>query len=78
MHQLLSMAARLSDAELLRRVVVLAGREREATVELVGHLAELDARRLHLAQGYGSLFAYCTGRSGSPSTLPTTVSKPLA
>ncbi len=61
MHQLLSMAARLSDAELLRRVVVLAGREREATVELVGHLAELDARRLHLAQGYGSLFAYCTG-----------------
>jgi hypothetical protein len=61
MHQLLSMAARLSDAELLRRVVVLAGREREATVELVGHLAELDARRLHLAQGDGSLFAYCTG-----------------
>ena len=48
-------------AELLRRVVVLAGREREATVELVGHLAELDARRLHLAEGYGSLFAYCTG-----------------
>jgi hypothetical protein len=61
MHELLSMAARLSDAELLRRVVVLAGREREATVELVGHLAELDARRLHLAEGYGSLFAYCTG-----------------
>ncbi len=64
MHELLSMAARLSDAELLRRVVVLAGREREATVELVGHLAELDARRLHLAEGYGSLFAYCTGALG--------------
>src|SRR2546425_1168616 len=58
MHELLSMAARLSNAELLRRVVVLAGREREATVELVGHLAELDPRRLHLD---GSLFAYCTG-----------------
>jgi hypothetical protein len=62
MHdKLLSMAAGLSDAELLRRVVLFAGREREATVELVGHLAELDARRLHIAEGYGSLFAYCTG-----------------
>jgi len=62
MHsRLLSMAAGLSDAELLRRVVLLAGRKREATVELVGHLAELDARKLHLAEGYGSLFAYCTG-----------------
>jgi hypothetical protein len=61
MHRVLSRAAGLSDAELLRRVVLLAGREREATVELVGHLAELDARKLHLAEGYGSLFAYCTG-----------------
>jgi hypothetical protein len=56
MHKVLSMAARLSDAELLRRVVLLAGNEREATVELVGHLAELDTRKLHLAEGYGSLF----------------------
>ena len=62
MHStLVSMAASLSDAELLRRVVLLAGREREAMVELVGHLAELDARKLHLRQGYGSLFTYCTG-----------------
>ena len=60
-NRVLSMAAGLSDAELLRRVVFLAGQEREATVELVGHLAELDARKLHLAQGYGSLFTYCTG-----------------
>lgn len=59
--KVLAMAAGLSDAELVRRVVLLAGREREATVELVGHLAELDARKLHLAEGYGSLFAYCTG-----------------
>ncbi|HZN37785.1 MAG TPA: HNH endonuclease, partial [Planctomycetota bacterium] len=40
---------------------MLATRERGATVELVGHLAELDARKLHVAEGYGSLFAYCTG-----------------
>ena len=58
---LVSSAARLSDANLLRRLTILAAREREATVELVAHLAELDARRLHLAEGFGSLFSYCTG-----------------
>ncbi len=30
-------------------------------MDLVGHLAELDTRKLHLAEGYGSLFSYCTG-----------------
>ena len=59
--RLLAVAARLSDADLLRRVVVLATREREATVELVAHLAELDARRLYVGEGFGSLFSYCTG-----------------
>ena len=59
--KLLAVAARLSDADLLRRVVVLATREREATVELVAHLAELDARRLYAGEGFGSLFSYCTG-----------------
>jgi hypothetical protein len=29
-------------------------------VELIAHLAEFDARRLHLGAGYSSLFAYCT------------------
>jgi hypothetical protein len=62
MHlRLIATAAALSDADLLRRVTVLAGQERESTAELVGHLAELDARKLHLREGYGSLFAYCTG-----------------
>jgi Domain of unknown function (DUF222) len=62
MHsRLLSMTAGLSDKDLLSRVLLLARQEREATVELIGHLAELDARKLHLAQGYGSLFTYCTG-----------------
>jgi hypothetical protein len=58
---LVSSAARLSDADLLRRLTILAAREREATAELVAHLAELDARKLHLAEGFGSLFSYCTG-----------------
>jgi hypothetical protein len=57
---LFGIAARLTDDELLRRVRLLATREREATVELVAHLAEMDTRKLHLAQGYGSLFSYCT------------------
>ena len=59
--RLLAVAAGLSDADLLHRVMVLAGREREATVELVAHLAELDARRLYRGEGFGSLFSYCTG-----------------
>jgi len=59
--ELIGRAAGLSDSDLLRQVALLATRERGATVELVGHLAELDARKLHVAEGYGSLFAYCTG-----------------
>ena len=52
----------LSDQDLLDRIAALAGRERETTVELVAHLAVLELRpNLYRAQGYGSLFRYCTG-----------------
>ena len=57
---LLSHVARLSDRDLLAQVKDLAQREREATVALIAHLAELDERRLYLAEGYPSLFKYCT------------------
>jgi hypothetical protein len=50
----------LSDPDLLREVTRLAAREREATASLVASLAVLDQRRLYLAEGYGSMFAYCT------------------
>jgi hypothetical protein len=57
----LALASGLSDHDLLARIGVLAGREREATAELVAHLAELDVRpALYAAQSYGSLFGYCT------------------
>jgi hypothetical protein len=57
----LTLAFGLSDHDLLARIGVLAAKEREATVELVAHLAVLDARpALFAAQGYGSLFTYCT------------------
>src|SRR6266487_4880342 len=58
---MLTLASRLSDQDLLLRVGVLAGKEREASVELVAHLAALDARpALFAAAGHGSLFTYCT------------------
>src|SRR5258708_31862636 len=54
-------ASALSDQDLLARLEALAGKEREASVELRAHLAALDGRRaVHAAQGYGSLFSYCT------------------
>jgi hypothetical protein len=58
---LVSHTAALSDADLLARLTSLASRERETTVELVAHLAELDRRpALYAARGFGSLFGYCT------------------
>ena len=58
---LLALASSLSDPDLLARLAALAGKEREASVELVAHLAELDTRAsLYAAHSYGSLFTYCT------------------
>jgi hypothetical protein len=57
---ILALASGLSDHDLLARLGVLAARERDAVVELVAHLAALEARpSLYAAQGYGSLFGYC-------------------
>jgi hypothetical protein len=59
----LALASGLSDSDLLARIVALAGKEREASVELVAHLAVLDDRpSLFASQGCGSLFGYCTER----------------
>jgi hypothetical protein len=48
----------LSDDELLRRTERLAAQEREATVELVEHLAVIDDRELWKNK-YGSMYEYC-------------------
>jgi hypothetical protein len=37
---------------------------RQRTAELVAHLAEVEARRLHLEMAYSSLFDYCVRRLG--------------
>lgn len=49
-----------SDGELTDEVQRLARSERESTASLVAHLAEFDARRLYLGEGFPSLFVYCT------------------
>ena len=61
-NNILATAAALSDGDLLARINTLARTEREATAELVAHLAVLEMRpNAHRAEGYGSLFAYCSG-----------------
>lgn len=58
---ILTAAAALSDGELLSRLDHLAEEGREACALLVGHLAELERRKVYLAEGWGTLFSYCTG-----------------
>jgi hypothetical protein len=50
----------LSNQQLLEQVLTLATREREATARLIAALVEMELRRLYLAQGFSSLFTYCT------------------
>ena len=49
----------LSDHDLIVEARRLAADERTGTATLIGCLAELDARRLHLGMGYSSLHDYC-------------------
>ena len=55
---------RLSDEDLLVSLRRAAGRAREATAELLAHLAEADVRRLYLGAACASMFAYLTERLG--------------
>ena len=52
--------ALLSDRELLDATTRSVDCERRSTAELLALLAELDARKLYLGEGYSSLFTYCT------------------
>jgi hypothetical protein len=52
-----SSLARMSNEQLLAQVKRLAARERAGTARLIAHLAEMDARVLHLAEGCASLLA---------------------
>jgi hypothetical protein len=50
----------LTNQLLLQEVKALAARERRVTARLIAILGELDVRRMYLAEGYSSLFTYCT------------------
>ena len=50
---------RVDDLALIAHLTALAARRRGATAALLARLAELEARDLHLQQGYSSLFVYC-------------------
>ncbi len=63
-NDILTSLTRLSDAELVARMKSLVARERDATAQIVAHLAELDTRDVHLREGYESLYAYCRDALG--------------
>jgi hypothetical protein len=50
----------LSDSDLLEDTRLAVACERRATARLLALLAEVDARKLYLGQGFASLFTYCT------------------
>jgi len=49
-----------TDEQLLSHLKSAASLERETTAHLIALLAEMDVRKLYLAEGYASLFVYCT------------------
>ena len=51
----------LSNEELRRALSTKAANEKEATAELIAHIAEFDERKLYLPAAYPSMLAYCAG-----------------
>ena len=52
----------LTDDVLLDRAATIVARSRSTEVDLILHLAEIDARRLYAREGCPSMFVYCTLR----------------
>jgi len=50
---------KLSNQELFNRTLESVQHEREATLELIAYLAEIERRKLYLERGYSSLFQFC-------------------
>ena len=50
-----------SNQELLDGAKHLVGRHRTVTAHLIAHLAEIDARGLHLVESFPTLTKYCMG-----------------
>jgi hypothetical protein len=58
MKDMLTTAAALTDRELLARLHLLAKHDRAITAELIAHLAELDRRRVLVAEAH-TMFSFC-------------------
>ena len=56
--------SRMSDTELLVQIQSLVQREKEITLEILHLLREVEARELHFARGYSSLFDFCVKALG--------------
>ena len=52
----------LSNAELLSNLEALSTTENNTTLDILLHLSEVEHRKLFLAHGFSSLFAYCIGK----------------
>ena len=59
-----ALVSALSDGELLARLPEVRGRERRAIAEVIAHLAEVERRRLYLAEGCSSMYTFCIERLG--------------
>lgn len=55
------MLSSIPDRELIARLDELRRDERDADLDLLQHLNEVERRSLHLRLGFSSLFTYCTG-----------------
>lgn len=54
----------LSNRDLLSSTKNVVARERGVTIEVLDHLNEVERRKLYLALGHSSMFAYCTTELG--------------
>src|SRR5882672_951601 len=54
----------VTDDALLESLHALVGSHRRVMADLIAHLSEVDARRLHANKGFSSLFGYCLERLG--------------
>jgi hypothetical protein len=54
----------LSNEVLRRELSTKAAREKEASAELLAHIADFDERKLYVPAAYESMLAYCVGELG--------------
>ena len=54
----------LQDSELIAKLKNLVAQEKEITLEILDFLREVEARQLHLARGFSSLFEFCIKELG--------------